>query len=58
MKDKDYMGVIIVLLIAFVCFAGWVTHIITCFSEGLWGFLIAGAIFFPIGIFHGIWLWF
>lgn len=20
--------------------------------------LIAGAIFFPIGIFHGIWLWF
>lgn len=38
--------------------AAWLTHIITCFSDGLWGFLVAGAIFFPIGIFHGIYLWF
>jgi hypothetical protein len=36
----------------------WFTHLFTCFSEGMWGFLIAGAIFFPIGIIHGIWLWF
>jgi hypothetical protein len=42
----------------FIVFAAWMTHIITCFSEGLWGFLIAGAIFFPIGIFHGFYLWF
>jgi len=41
-----------------VCFAAWLTHIFTCFSDGLWGFLLAGAIFFPIGILHGIWLWF
>jgi len=38
--------------------AAWFTHLITCFSEGLWGFLIAGAIFFPVGIVHGIYLWF
>jgi hypothetical protein len=24
----------------------------------LWGFLLAGAIMFPIGIFHGFYLWF
>jgi hypothetical protein len=24
----------------------------------LWGFLIAGAIMFPVGILHGWWLWF
>lgn len=36
----------------------WFTHIITCFSEGMWGFLIAGAIMFPIAIVHGVWLWF
>jgi hypothetical protein len=24
----------------------------------LWGFLVAGAIFFPIGILHGFYLWF
>jgi sulfite exporter TauE/SafE len=47
-----------VLTIPVVLFAGWVTHIITCFQEELWGFLIAGAIMFPIGIIHGIWLWF
>jgi hypothetical protein len=36
----------------------WLTHVLTCLNEGLWGFLIAGAIMFPIGIIHGIWLWF
>jgi hypothetical protein len=40
-----------VLLIA------WLTHIITCFAEGMWGFLIAGALFFPIGILHGFFIW-
>jgi hypothetical protein len=24
----------------------------------LWGFLLAGAILFPIGILHGFYLWF
>jgi hypothetical protein len=38
--------------------SAWLTHIFTCFAEGLWGFLIAGAIFFPVGIFHGFYLWF
>jgi hypothetical protein len=38
--------------------AAWFTHLFTCFSEGAWGFLVAGAIFFPIGVLHGAWLWF
>jgi hypothetical protein len=46
------------LAIALTCVAAWFTHIFTCFSEGLWGFLIAGALMFPIGIIHGAWLWF
>ena len=45
-------------LAAITLFVAWLTHIFTCFSDGLWGFLIAGAIMFPIGIFHGIYLWF
>lgn len=36
----------------------WLTHIFTCFSQAMWGFLVAGALFFPIGILHGIYLWF
>lgn len=45
-------------LIGWACLFGWLTHIFTCFSQGLWGFLVAGAIFFPVGILHGMWLWF
>jgi hypothetical protein len=45
-------------LIGITCFAAWITHIFTCFSDGLWGFLIAGALLFPIGILHGFYLWF
>lgn len=41
-----------------VALAGWVTHIVICFKEEHWGFLIAGALFVPIGVFHGIGRWF
>ena len=36
----------------------WLTHVIVCFSTAAWGFLIAGAILFPIAWAHGTWLWF
>jgi hypothetical protein len=35
----------------------WITHIVTCLGDGSWGYLIAGAIFFPIGIIHGFGIW-
>lgn len=45
-------------VIGIACIVAWFTHIFTCFADGLWGFLLAGAICFPIGIIHGFWLWF
>ena len=42
--------------LAFV--AAWFTHLFVCFSDDRWGFLIAGAIMFPIAIVHGIGIWF
>jgi hypothetical protein len=45
-------------LIGWGCFFAWLTHIFYCFGHAAWGFLLAGAIFFPIGIFHGFFLWF
>lgn len=60
MKGTDSQGWTIIffgLIIPVVLFLGWLNHIIYCFSHEAWGFLIAGAIFFPIGIFHGIYLW-
>lgn len=53
MYDGAIGGIIVLTLIA-----GWFTHIITCIGEQAWGLLIAGALFFPVGIIHGIGLWF
>ena len=38
--------------------ASWFTHIIVCLDEEKWGFLIAGAIMFPIAVIHGTGAWF
>lgn len=52
-------GITLVAIVAFlVAFAGWITHIVVCLKTAAWGFLIAGAIFAPIGVIHGIGLWF
>lgn len=39
-------------------FASWITHIIVCLKTASWGFLIAGAIAFPIAWVHGTGIWF
>jgi len=38
--------------------AAWLTHVVTCLSAAKWGFLIAGAVFFPVGCVHGTGIWF
>ncbi len=48
----------LVLTVAVGAFAAWVQHIVTCLSDGAWGFLIAGAIMPPIGVLHGVGIWF
>ena len=45
------------ILIVAAMVAAWFTHIYVCFNERLWGFLIAGALFFPIAIVHGWGIW-
>ena len=51
------MSNITAIFVLVVMFAAWLTHISFCFATAAWGLLIAGAIFFPIGVLHGIWLW-
>jgi len=38
--------------------AAWMTHIAVCLKTASWGFLIAGAIFFPVAWVHGTGCWF
>lgn len=58
MKSTELLGKLATIAVGAILFWAWLNHIFTCFNEEMWGFLIAGAIFFPIGILHGIWLWF
>lgn len=54
MKFSDLLVPCLLLWLA----SSWVTHVVTCFGDGEWFFLIAGAIFFPVAVAHGTWLWF
>jgi len=51
---SDFLGLGIVLAMV----AAWLTHVIVCISTAKWGFLIAGALFAPVGMIHGIGIWF
>lgn len=55
-KMKGEGEIAIILVIASV--AAWLTHVITCIADDRWGLLIAGGIVFPVGIIHGIGIWF
>jgi len=46
------------LIIWLLLVAAWLTHVCVSIGEHAWGLLIAGAIVFPIGIIHGVGLWF
>ena len=53
----EVLGQLSALLAGLLGLAGWCQHLYTCFNQKLWGFLIAGAIFFPVGIIHGWGIW-
>jgi hypothetical protein len=46
------------LALILVVFSAWITHVIVTIQSEEYLFLIAGAIFAPIGVIHGIGLWF
>jgi hypothetical protein len=50
---RELMGILIMVWIM----AAWMTHIIICLQTAAWGFLIAGAIVFPIAWVHGTGIW-
>ncbi len=52
------IGVIVVTAIVLGSFAAWLTHIVVCIKTGAWAFLIAGAVFFPVAVIHGVGSWF
>ena len=47
MSELGYIALIGWVIVA------WLTHVVTCIKAASWIFLLAGAIFFPIGCVHG-----
>jgi len=57
-EQKILGATLAVIATALTFFAAWVTHVIVCIKTASWVFLIAGALCFPIGMVHGIGVWF
>ena len=52
------LGIILGIAFGIGCLLAWGTHVFVCLSDGRWGFLIAGALFVPVAIVHGVGIWF
>lgn len=54
MRTRDWFWLTFIVLV----FGSLGTHIVHCIRTEQWGLLIAGAIMPPIGMIHGIGVWF
>lgn len=57
-RTDELFGVLFSLLFIGMLLAAWITHVVICIKTASWGFLIAGAIAFPVAWVHGIGYWF
>lgn len=56
-KMDDFLSILASLFsLAMIC--AWITHVIHCLLTAKYLLLIAGAFVFPVGIIHGIGIWF
>jgi len=55
MRDK---GMIAIIALIAITTGAWLTHIIHCLMYAKYLLLIAGAIIAPVGVIHGIGIWF
>ena len=56
MKEENAAYLMIATVI--VCLGAWITHILHCLVHAKYLLLIAGAFMFPVGIIHGVGIWF
>jgi hypothetical protein len=54
----DLTTVLSLLVAGAICYSAWLTSIVFCAVSGQRPLLVASAAFFPVGIVHGIGVWF
>jgi hypothetical protein len=55
--ERELLGCLPQAVFGLAILAAWAQHLYTCFTTDRWGFLVAGAIFFPIAVVHGFGVW-
>lgn len=59
MTDKAGLGVGVAAIgFALTMAAAWITHVVVCIKASAWILLAFGCIVAPVGIIHGIGVWF
>lgn len=60
MKSSKFSNAPLISMLAFVLFllAAWITHIVHCLMAAKYILLVAGALIAPVGVIHGVGLWF
>jgi hypothetical protein len=54
----DFSTVAAILLTCMIAYSAWLTSIVFCSAHNDRPLLIAAAAFFPVGVVHGIGIWF
>ena len=54
----DFKSLAVFMAFAMLAYSAWLTSIVFCASNNMRPLLVAAAAFFPIGIIHGIGVWF
>jgi hypothetical protein len=54
----DLNTAVVILLVGLFSYSAWLTSIVFCATNGLRPLMIAAATFFPVGIVHGVGVWF
>jgi hypothetical protein len=57
-EPMDLMTLATLVVFGAVAYSAWLTSIVFCATNGLRALLIASAALFPVGIVHGIGVWF
>jgi hypothetical protein len=54
----DLASLAILALLGMTAYSAWLTSIVFCAANGMRPLMITAAAFFPVGIVHGIGIWF
>ena len=56
--SMDFRTILVLAASWLLIYASWLTSIVFCSANGLRPLMIAAAVFFPVGVVHGVGVWF